>query len=330
MTIREIAQSYIDAGLSIIPIRVDGSKAPACGSWKQYQARLASDDEICQWFGNAGIAIIGGVISYGLEIIDFDDPSKLKPWRDLCISQGLGDALKSCAFVKTPSKGWHVYYRCETIEGNLKLAFNVIDGKQDVAIETRGEGGYVVAPGSPPACHSAGVPYTLMHGDLTALPMITPEQREGLHSAARSFNQVVPVAEPPRRDPPAVKTIGLTPGDDYDRRGDVRSVLSRHGWKYLSSDTVKENWCRPGKSEGISATLGHCSADGIPLFYVFSRNASPFEAEQSYGPFRVYCLLEHGGDGRAAFGALAREGYGDPIEFVRKVKQPLRPAYSYL
>lgn len=45
----------------------------------------------------------------------------------------------------------------------------------------------------------------------------------------------------------------ITPGEDYNERGDVASLLRKHGWS--SSDEV--HWTRPGKSSGTSATLGN-------------------------------------------------------------------------
>ena len=57
--------------------------------------------------------------------------------------------------VQTKSGGYHVYYRCEQIEGNMKLANRPATPeeikatphlKEVVLIETRGEGGYVIAP----------------------------------------------------------------------------------------------------------------------------------------------------------------------------------------
>ena len=56
-------------------------------------------------------------------------------------------------------------------------------------IETRGEGGYVVAPGSPLACHPLKQPYQLIRGDLTQIPTITPDERQILLNTARSFNE---------------------------------------------------------------------------------------------------------------------------------------------
>ena len=101
---------------------------------------------------------VGGKVSGNLEILDFDDPDAAKSWSDLLKKEGNSQLLETLPVVMTPTGGFHVYYRCEEpVEGDQKLAQkNGPDGQTEVMSETRGEGGYVVAPGSPRACHSSG------------------------------------------------------------------------------------------------------------------------------------------------------------------------------
>jgi len=104
------------------------------------------------------------------------------------------------------------------------------------------------------------------------------------------------------------------PGDDFNRRGDVRAVLDSAGWVRLTDRQGaggNEYWRRPGKDsrqKGWSATLKQCA--GSPVFYVFSSNAAPFEPNQGYSPFSVYTLLEHGGDFEQAARSLRELGFG--------------------
>ena len=97
-----------------------------------------------------GIAVVGGKVSGGLEIIDFDEPELFEPWQSL-VEEANADLLDNLPIVLTPSGGYHCFYRCREIEGNQKLAQR--KGENDhpeVMIETRGEGGYVLIPGCPP------------------------------------------------------------------------------------------------------------------------------------------------------------------------------------
>jgi hypothetical protein len=116
-----------------------------------------------------------------------------------------------------------------------------------------------------------------------------------------------------QRSPSSVEQCGCAPdnadrpGDDFNRRGDVRAVLAQHGWVRVKGGE-NEYWRRPGKESGTSATLKACE-NGL-VFYVFSSNASPFEPGQPYSAFAVYALLNHGGDWAQAASSLRLSGYG--------------------
>ncbi len=78
------AKDYAASGLSVIPIKPDGSKAPALQTWKQYQSLCATDEELNQWFSNGnGVAIVCGRISGKLEILDTDAPELYEPFCEL-------------------------------------------------------------------------------------------------------------------------------------------------------------------------------------------------------------------------------------------------------
>ncbi len=58
-------RDFVDAGLCVIPLRLDGSKASTV-SWKQYQDRKPTDAEIDDWFSRpAGVAVVCGAVSGG-------------------------------------------------------------------------------------------------------------------------------------------------------------------------------------------------------------------------------------------------------------------------
>jgi hypothetical protein len=327
------ALTYCTAGLAVIPIRPDGSKRPAISKWETFQKDRPADEDVRAWWksGTAGIGIIGGAVSGHLECIDFDRGELFEPWRELVEAQVPGLVARLC-LVRTPRlpEGYHVRYRCTavTIPGNTKLASepgtDPKTGKpcQVTLIETRGEGGYAVAPGSPPTCHPTGRTWDHVGGPpLTELSDITAAEREVLIGAARSFD--LAAAAKVRR--PAVTAkggdadAGLRPGDDYDRRGpDWTQILEPHGWQRGHSRGTVVYWRRPGKdSPGISATTGYCQgADGAELLAVFSSNAHPFDGPSGsqpctcYGKFAAYTLLNHEGDFTASARELAQQGFG--------------------
>lgn len=305
------AMAYLAAGLSCLPA-AKAKKRPAIGGWKKWQSQLPTKVEVKAWFSNPhdAICVVSGKVSGNLECMDFDQHGELfGAWMEKIDTE----LLAKLVIEQTPSGGYHVFYRSdEPVDGNLKLARGIRDGKEKTLVETRGEGGlFLCAP-------TEG--YTLQQGDFADLAVITPDARQALLDAARSLDEL-PAASCPTA-PAGADTGGFRaasgdsrdsdrwetfPGDDYNARGDFRSVLSYYGWQYARSrPDGNEDWVRPGKDpkDGISATF----KDGC--FYVFSSNAAPFETNVKYSPFAIYATLCHHGDFTAAAGDLARQGFG--------------------
>jgi hypothetical protein len=324
------AAACVAAGLCALPATRRGDeKRVALASWKPFQSRRPSEEEIRSWFASGGaseggaMCLVCGAVSGNLEMIDFDlGGEAFDAWRTAIEAAAPGLAAK-LVVESTPSGGRHVVYRSmSTVSGNLKLAQRRIeaDGPEPVVvgaksyvprkdasgawaitvtmIETRGEGGlFLCAP-------SEG--YVVLQGDLRNPPVLTADERDLLLGSAWALNEV-PEPVVGRTEPMHGAAGAVRPGDDYNRRGDPRDALRRHGWT-LARPGANEHWRRPGKSSGTSATL----KDGT--FYVFSSNAMPFEAHKGYSPFAVHALLDHGGDFAKAASALASEGYGTPAK----------------
>ena len=289
----QIAINYLRAGLSVLPIN-PSTKRPKLSTWTRLQTeRLSEEDAERAFYDNPWIGIIGGKVSGNLEIIDFDNHSTdMQAWfnefKAYIDTFGL-------PYERTPSGGYHVFYRCdEPIEGNRKLAsiYDPNECKPICIIETRGEGGYVVtAP-------SKG--YLMIEGDLTSIPTITKEARDQLISFCCGFNEIEE-KEYTEPETPAYFNFGTGErvGDRYNESPssilECRALLSRAGWRFSNDGRYAR---RPGKEDaGYSATLGVAKTRaGVPLFYVFSSNAAPFEPMHSYNPYAVYTLLGHGGN----------------------------------
>lgn len=346
-TLHSAAMDYMAAGLCTLPAR-RAEKRPAVGQWKRYRKRLPTEAELCAWFANEpdAICVLCGQASGQAEIIDFDAGGELFEAWAARIPPDLRDRL---VLERTQSGGYHVFYRCaETVCGSMKLAQRKqpvaeeaiylkkhqemvrIGGKEHqvrrdadgspfvilTLIETRGEGGlFLCAP-------TDG--YVVIHGDLCAPPVLTEAERDVLLQTACDLNEYLPPVvngpqissgdgdlRPRTASSAAPHTCashnGDRPGDDYNKRGDVRKVLDQHGWS-LEKSGENEYWRRPGKDCGTSATLK--VFDGVPILYVFSTNAQPFEDQRGYTPFAVYCLLEHSGDWAQAARSLNLLGYG--------------------
>jgi hypothetical protein len=317
------ALSLLDAGVGVIPIRRDGSKAPAVTSWKPYEDRLATVAEARLWWDKPeppGVATIGGKVSGNLLHFDFDEDAEatFRAWCEI-VALEAADLLPKLSQVRTPrlSLGYHLRFRVDGVPvgGNQKLA---LDETGKVLIETRGEGGYALAPGSPGCCHETGREYEHVAGPpLGSLVTITASEFEILMRAARSLDRSP--QEGPRAE--SVFNLGVAgavrPGDDFNQRGpDWSEILV--GWTQARVAGKAIYWRRPGKAAGWSATTGFCTskASRVELFAVFSQNAAPFPGPSAgrncsaHSRFDAYTLLHHAGDHSAAAKALAAQGYG--------------------
>lgn len=305
------AFAYSRAGLSVIPLKVDGSKHAAI-PWKTFQQRQASDKELAEWFQQeAGIGVICGAVSGGLEVLDFDSISTAADFLKGANNAGLQMLIDSMWRVQTPSYGMHLYYRhTATPEGNMKLAMDETGKK--VLAETRGEGGYVVAPGSPPTVHTLRKLYKPISGDFAKLPVLSAEERQRVLEYARSFDKREKLPPPAMvRRPVLQPTLAIqneTPGTAFNRQAEWQQILVPFGWQMLfTGSNGITYWRRPeAKTRKWDATTNR---DGTDRLWVFSTSTA-FRSDSYYEKFAAYALLFHDGNFAAAAGQLARDGYG--------------------
>jgi hypothetical protein len=320
---REAAEAYRAAGFSIIPIRLDGGKSPALDTWKVFQQRQPTPEEFERMFPPdqaRGIALVGGKVSRNVETMDFETTAIYEEWLTLVKAQD-ESLLAKLVITATPGKyrdaagtlipGRHVRYSVEEsfkVPGNLKLARDET-GKQCL-IETRGEGGYSLLPGSPPAAHPNNAEYRNIQGIVSKVQTITEFERNLLIDAARSINRHVEqdVSFQPTT---GTSVAGDRPGDKFNAAADW-SFLEEAGWKVVSSANGRTCWKRPGKdTPGISATTGVCKGqDGTDRLYVFSTNAEKFEPMKCYSAFSALTMLKYNGNFTEAARAI-----GEKIEY---------------
>lgn len=164
-SVLEHARRYVAAGLSVIPVRADGSKAPAlkAGEVEQYRERYPTDAELVEWFGGnraVGLAVVCGKISGNLAVMDFETDEVWNRWLNRVIGTPFERLVSVCPLVRTPNGGRHLYCRiAESWVAGGGLAWKA---DRKVSVEIRGQGHYVVAPGSPMACHATNRPYTFV------------------------------------------------------------------------------------------------------------------------------------------------------------------------
>jgi P4 family phage/plasmid primase-like protien len=332
------ALAWHDAGLSVVRVATDGTKAPD-GAWKQYQATPSTRDTVADWFsdGHPGVGVICGAVSGNLEMFELEGRAASAGFTDQLVAQLAADGhpdlfarIASGYCETTPGGGIHLLYRVEGgVDGNAKLARrpaepDPVTGRPrvDVLAETRGEGGFVVVSPSGGTVHPTGNAWRTIAGSPATIVTITAVERDALHLAARALDEMPPPA--PMPDPPVLdrerQPGEISPGDDYNQRATWHELLGGNGWTLARQHGDRAYWTRPGKGFGISAVSG--GGDGDYL-YVWS-TSTELPAEQAMSKWRVYALLEHGGDFSGAASALRRKGFGSPIP------EPTRPVLTVL
>lgn len=157
----DYALALLSRGLSVIPVPLpvlgaekgkpgDG-KVPAI-AWKEYQDRRALEDEVRAWFADEqNVAVITGAVS-GVVVVDADSAEALTWVRR--------NLLRTPWRVRT-GRGLHLYYRHPGVRVPNKARLRTRDGR--LQLDVRGDGGYVIGPGSR---HASGNNY-VAEGDWT-------------------------------------------------------------------------------------------------------------------------------------------------------------------
>lgn len=292
------AKQYLSLGLSVIPTKKD--KTPTI-SWKPYQQQRLSTEEAERFFSRAeGIAIITGAVSGSLEVIDVDTKHDKTGtlWGEF--SRAIpSDLYSKLVVAQTQSGGYHLYYRAPEIEGNLKLAVKL---DKEVLLETRGEGGYVIAP------PSSG--YKYLQGEPKQISTITSQERQQLLRIARSFTEDAPAPQSKKKATSSGEYPGVSPFEDFNERADIVDLLRAQGWEIVAETPERVHLLRPGDTKSKTSGNYH---KGLRLLRVFS-SSTDFNPDRAYNPAQVFMILEGITEEKEAYKRLLELGYGTPPE----------------
>lgn len=352
----EAAKTYVSAGLSVIPIKPNGTKMPCRGllpvtredvegypyrGWDPFKSRLPTLSELESWFGGwgstTGIAVVCGHVSGNLEAIDIDSSEHVEPWLDLVRDQA-PQLIDQLVLVGTPRPGLHAYYRCDTISSSTKLSYKEApdanrsaagcegavrsDIDYDLVAESRGEGAYALVPPSLGICHPSGRPYLFRSSrTLSDVQCISADERELLFRLARSLGIPLPRSAPRRVQSTkqySPRALDRSrPGDDFCARAVWDDLLQHYGWSLWDVGSDGEQfWTRPGKSSGVSASVNHAETDTL---YVWTSSIPELEPNTCYSKFSFVAHMEYDGDFKRAAAALRELGYGQGQVGARRV-----------
>lgn len=305
----EYALKILEGGVSIIAV---GSDKRPYFSWLQYQKNRCSSAEVQRWILDSkttGFAMIGGAVSGGLEIIDFDEDGYFEAFK-AALEPALFGRL---AVQRTGGGGYQVGYRAPVAAKNSKLAWEPRAGERDgrvIAIETRGEGGYALIPES---LHPSGNIYKLLEGDFAALSTLEQNEVDTIWATARGLCQMpVGLLEQERlrrsaehrqqaRSGPRAMGEGQSPIDAYNAQNHISTTLERYGYTPFGN-----RYTRPGDGATLGGVVLLTNHSDLLCSYHHSSN-DPLSDGHLHDAFDVFCFNEFGGDFRAGVRAAAEQ-----------------------
>ncbi len=172
------ALRYLDKGLSIFPLAPKGKKPVPGFKWDPLQHMMPTQEQVKAWFdgsnnNNNNIAVVTGPTSR-LLVLDIDGLLAKSHTDEVIrnkICQDTRDALAETLWVETGGGGLHIWIRYEPYEftnddlGAREIKSGVLwrgaDGHSEIRL--KGDGGYVVAPGS---IHPTGNAYRFIKGKM--------------------------------------------------------------------------------------------------------------------------------------------------------------------
>lgn len=313
------ALRFATQDIVVVPVAGDGSKRPGLSSWKEFQERKPTQEELLAWFNNEqvqGLGVITGPISGNLLMIEFEGRAidqklhlRAKEAMESAGLEYLWNQLTNGYSEMTPSGGIHFLVKVDgpAIDGNTKLASKAgEDG--GCLIETRGAGGFSICAPSGGTAHPTGKTWAMIAGAIETIPTISTDEMNELFTILQTFDEM-PKPEITKQELTKREFNPALPGDDYNQRMTWEEILEPLGWKKVFTQAEKTLWRRPNKNEGISASTNH---GGYDTFYVFSTSTT-FEANKSYSKFAVYAHLHHNDNFKHAAEALRFAGFGGPL-----------------
>jgi hypothetical protein len=184
---KDAALRYLEAGLSVIPVRPD--KKPHI-KWEKYQRQQPSEEEIERWYAqlpNAGVAVVCGAVSGEIAVLDVDD-ADFSAW----LENSCHGVLSKSWTVRTGSGKLHYYLRSRRPVLTTKLKTEEGITLADIRGNGREPKGpsYVLAP--PSAYDTKGIKskYTTIFGGPEAIATVADAKAFFLKLASRFENGV--------------------------------------------------------------------------------------------------------------------------------------------
>jgi len=306
-------KKLLDSGFSLVTVGIN--KIPNF-PWKKYQTEIINKSEFEKQYNYAGGIIkkdgteiepttgIGVITGFNrLEVLDIDLKvfSTLKEQQDFWIEytgflrDNILDFDTKFVIYRTVNGGYHILYRCDKIEGNLKIA--KLKGHTEAIIETRGIGGYVFIYEN-----------QISKKSYFEIQDISELDREVLFSVSKFYNYIEEkdTLIPDKISIEQTKT-DLTVWDDYNGRVSIFDIIDSDFdiVKNLSDKYIIRRHGATSPHSGYVYKNSGC-------MYLFS-TGTIYPHEKLISPFSAYTIKFHNNNYSDCAKELYKKGFGSRI-----------------
>lgn len=298
-----VGQHLISLGFSVLPLKAN--KTPNLETWTPNQTTSPTQVQVLDYTTSAGFANLGLITGYNdLEVIDIDlkifveQSERDTFWSNYLqeLEDNIEGFKEKFTIAKTKNNGYHILYKCKTIQGNQKLA--KLKSYKEAIIETRGRFGYVVL--------YAGNNYE-------NIKEVGEVDREILIAISRSFNYSDPIENPAIKELKNYSSAGLKPWEDYNQKTSIIDIIGSEFTIVKESSkaiTIKRLGAE-SKSSGYVYTDSGC-------LYLFS-TGTQYPSEKLITPFEAFTIKNHNGNFKEAGAEIYKLGFGDRFESVSNI-----------
>jgi len=322
MTPLQLAHALYEQGILCVPTGHNRVPVGAYAHWRE--GHPPTEEQYFefwrQWSDSDPQILCGFSLTedkFPIEAVDVDiknDPDrKIVELFEAEMKEYAPELFAKLYIEETASGGRHYFYKAEAkpkrvlaqyLDPNAPLDFDEIlkdVKKYKIVIEIQGQKSLC-------RCFpTAGI--KVVQGNILELPVLLPHEVSLIEYIASELDQRPPekIVDEPRKE----RVLGDKPGNDYSSNvplSDFCYFLERKGWH------VKQRGQRIYLRHPDSTKSDFNADIKGRVFKSYSPNAPQFNVGEPYSLWRVYAILEHGGDFIAAAKALKDMGYGSDFE----------------
>ncbi len=301
-------------------ITVGESKVPNF-RWAEQQTKKLSREKLIEYYNYKGgifkkdeteipaTTALGYCTGFNdIEVVDID--LKVLPtlkaqtdfWDEYLsfLKDNIADFDDKFVIYKTVNNGYHIIYKCKSLEGNVKVAR--LKGMKEAIIETKGKGGYCFMYDK-----------KISKRSYYELQEISEKDREVLMQCSKFYDYKEPtiIHEPTKKEAKEFHEVELKPWVDYNEKENVMDLISD---EFTIVRNLNDKYIIK-RNGATSPHSGYVYKNSNCMFLFTTGTQYPNEVLLT--PFAVYTIKYHQGNFNESAKDIYKKGFGS--RYVKKV-----------